>query len=328
MSRVGIASAMDIVGGTRLTAQPTGVQLHVTGVDFRDPTCDRGRPLDGVKISGDLTGQTGAGGKVFLAAGNGTYNLTVTKDGPDDWDKFTTQTISVTVDAAHPRPSVDVKLVLTEQTTQTLRYWATVVAQRELDFWKGQGTNQAAWDRLNQYYSCSRGSVWWYEKIVYPSKGGQQWCGIFATWCVRRAARPCVFWQLGGGPKHTEKDGKSPSPYAYRTDVDNVAIGDIVHFYEVYDHVKAEQLAQGKTEAQAIAAAEAESGHKGPVNHHGILVARDGDTLTTIEGNTADPGMKKPDGTDDLAVKSSQHPLRPSRPHDKHIDSFIRSVPD
>src|ERR1019366_7128736 len=167
MSRVGIASAMDIVGGTRLTAQPTGVQLHVTGVDFRDPTCDRGRPLDGVKISGDLTGQTGAGGKVFLAAGNGTYNLTVTKDGPDDWDKFTTQTISVTVDAAHPRPSVDVKLVLTEQTTQTLRYWATVVAQRELDFWKGQGTNQAAWDRLNQYYSCSRGSVWWYEKIVY-----------------------------------------------------------------------------------------------------------------------------------------------------------------
>jgi hypothetical protein len=121
---------------------------------------------------------------------------------------------------------------------------------------------------------------------------------------------------------------KSPSPYAYRTDVDNVAIGDIVHFYEVYDHVKAEQLAQGKTEAQAIAAAEAESGHMGPVNHHGILVARDGDTLTTIEGNTAEPGMKKPDGTDDLAVKSSQHPLRPSRPHDKHIDSFIRSVPD
>jgi outer membrane protein OmpA-like peptidoglycan-associated protein len=158
-----------------------------------------------------------------------------------------------------------------------------------------------------------------------------EWCGIFATWVVWAAANPCVYFLVGTGPNGWQGaqgfavDGTPSNNWSAAqrrlveqklgvtltppSNYEGIEPGDVIRFRSKFDdpnYVQAEReqriqawLALHANDQPPKTRADAEAanppGH--PTEHHGLFIARNGNLMTTIEGNvsfadsTTDPSM-------------------------------------
>jgi hypothetical protein len=277
--------------------QEFDVTFIVSGADPLYPGCPHGRFVEEVIIeqvsdvdeNGDHPRvKTGFDGTATMHVKAGAQSFLVRRRG------FVSQQVDISVGPPAPQPQTVPVTLQSDPDEKPMRDRVVAIAQHELRVWQASQAadandpNRQAWPRLNDYFSAVIG---FNQAITFPTKPAQ-WCGIFAVWCVRMGAHPCASWSLSGPPEHVgeqivSSDKRFPSL---------LAPGDVVHIWLEWDEwfqVGLQQNARESPEEQVRKAKEfakkMTGGQEDTTNHHGIVVAVNGSTVTTIEGNTHEP---------------------------------------